>query len=239
MSVDCGSNDRVTLTCVLTYQLARTGVIESCTGLLLTTCLLDHYFVVAHCSLICHDSQQYNAIAKEHNQKVNWITVAKELGIHVKVREKYARMHSRAEQRGFDWEKNGDWKIKDHPEIFMEPTQAEQKAKMPPPPPHASTTVLIEGNKEVIPDEAAVAAAVVDASGAVSADPSVSQIKMEQEATEQVVDAVVPPTKEQTAAAAAVAASLVNDPTSGASLIDEAATSAATEKATETVAAEV
>jgi chemotaxis protein histidine kinase CheA len=34
---------------------------------------------------------KYNAIAKEHNQKVNWITVAKELGIHVKVREKYAR----------------------------------------------------------------------------------------------------------------------------------------------------
>lgn len=35
---------------------------------------------------------KYNAIAKEHNQKVNWITVAKELGIHVKVREKYSRM---------------------------------------------------------------------------------------------------------------------------------------------------
>jgi hypothetical protein len=63
---------------------------------------------------------KYNAIAKEHNQKVNWITVAKELGIHVKVREKYARMHSRAEQRGFDWEGNGYWKIKDHPEVFLE-----------------------------------------------------------------------------------------------------------------------
>ena len=37
---------------------------------------------------------KYNAIAKEHNQKVNWITVAKELGIHVKVREKYSRMVS-------------------------------------------------------------------------------------------------------------------------------------------------
>jgi len=35
---------------------------------------------------------KYNAIAKEHNQKVNWNTVAKELGIHVKVREKYSRM---------------------------------------------------------------------------------------------------------------------------------------------------
>ena len=60
---------------------------------------------------------KYNAIAKEHNQKVNWITVARELGIHVKVREKYARMHSRAEQRDFDWEQNGHWKIKDHPEV--------------------------------------------------------------------------------------------------------------------------
>jgi hypothetical protein len=93
---------------------------------------------------------KYNAIAKEHNQKVNWTTVAKELGIHVKVREKYARMHFRAEQRGFDWVKYGDWKIKDHPEIFLEPTQAEQKAKMPLPPPDASTTVLIsDTNREV------------------------------------------------------------------------------------------
>ena len=62
---------------------------------------------------------KYNAIAKEHNRKVHWITVARELGIHVKVREKYARMHFRAEQRGFDWERNGDWKIKDHPEVRM------------------------------------------------------------------------------------------------------------------------
>ena len=92
---------------------------------------------------------KYNAIAKEHNQKVNWITVAKELGIHVKVREKYARMHSRAEQRGFDWVKYGHWKIKDHPEIFIEPTETEQKAKMPLPPPDTNTTVLIAGTKEV------------------------------------------------------------------------------------------
>ncbi|VEU34140.1 unnamed protein product [Pseudo-nitzschia multistriata] len=76
---------------------------------------------------------KYNAIAKEHNQRVNWITVAKDLGIHVKVREKYARMHSRACQRNFDFVANGHWKIKDHPEIFQEPTPAEQKARMPPP----------------------------------------------------------------------------------------------------------
>lgn len=55
---------------------------------------------------------KYNAIAKEHNQKVNWITVAKELGIHVKVREKYARMHARAEARGFDFATCGHYKIK-------------------------------------------------------------------------------------------------------------------------------
>ena len=144
---------------------------------------------------------KYNAIAKEHNQKVNWITVARELGIHVKVREKYARMHSRAEQRGFDWVKNGDWKIKDHPHIFTEPTVAEQKAKMPPPPPHPATTVLIDGSKEVVTEEvvaAAVETAVHEATSAKVAG---------------VVDAVIPTSDEQTAAAAAVAASFVADPT--------------------------
>jgi hypothetical protein len=60
---------------------------------------------------------KYNAIAREHNQKVCWSTVARELGINVKVREKYARMHARAEARGFDWLNNGHWKIKDHPEV--------------------------------------------------------------------------------------------------------------------------
>ena len=68
---------------------------------------------------------KYNAIAKQHNQKVNWITVAKELGIHVKVREKYARMYSRAEQRGFDFVNCGHYKIKDYPHIFLDPTVSE------------------------------------------------------------------------------------------------------------------
>jgi hypothetical protein len=140
--------------------------------------------------------EKYNAIAKEHNQKVNWITVSKELGIHVKVREKYARMHFRAEQRGFDWVKYGYWKIKDHPEIFVEPTQAEQKAKMPLPPPSENHTVLVNGTKEVTDEAVAAAAAVVDAS--VNTPP---------------VDAVVQTTAEQTAAAAAVAATWVADPT--------------------------
>jgi len=147
---------------------------------------------------------KYNAIAKEHNQKVNWTTVAKELGIHVKVREKYARMHSRAEQRGFDWVKFADWKIKDHPEIFLEPTQAEQKAKMPPPAHDTSRTVLIEGNKEVSDEAVAAAAAVVDAS--VTAPP---------------VDNVVKTTDEHTEAAAAVAATLVADPTAGFEEVDD------------------
>ena len=60
---------------------------------------------------------KYNAIAREHNQKVCWSTVARELGINVKVREKYSRMHGRAEERGFDWLNHGHWKIKDHPEV--------------------------------------------------------------------------------------------------------------------------
>lgn len=140
---------------------------------------------------------KYNAIAKEHNQKVNWITIAKELGIHVKVREKYARMHSRAEQRGFDWEANSDWKVKDHPEIFLEPTLAEQKAKMSLPPLQIERTVLIENNKEVTDEAVAAAAAVVDAS--VTAPP---------------VDTVVQTTDEHHGTAAAIAAtSLVADPT--------------------------
>jgi hypothetical protein len=71
---------------------------------------------------------KYNAIAKEHNQKkVHWITVASELGIHVKVREKYARMHARAEYRGFDWEKDGHLQIKDHPAMFMDPLRMRRK----------------------------------------------------------------------------------------------------------------
>lgn len=64
---------------------------------------------------------KYNAIAKEHNQKVNWIVVAKELGIHVKVREKYARMHARAKTRGFDFVNWGGYRIKDYPQYFLDP----------------------------------------------------------------------------------------------------------------------
>jgi hypothetical protein len=73
---------------------------------------------------------KYNAIAKQHNQKVNWSTVSKELGIHVKVREKYARMHSRALQRGFDFKLCGHFKIKEHPHIFLDPIVPQQKVKM-------------------------------------------------------------------------------------------------------------
>ncbi len=135
---------------------------------------------------------------------MNWSTVAKELGIHVKVREKYARMHSRAEQRGFDWEKNAHYRIKDNPHIFLEPTDAEQKARMPPPPPDPASTVLIEGPSSEHHEEehghhsdaVAAAAAVVDASG---------------------VDSSLEPNDDQTAAA--VAATLVADPT--ASIVED------------------
>ena len=64
---------------------------------------------------------KYNAIAKQHNQKVNWNVVAKELGIHVKVREKYSRMHARAKARGFDFVNWGHYRIKDYPQYFLDP----------------------------------------------------------------------------------------------------------------------
>jgi hypothetical protein len=64
---------------------------------------------------------KYNAIAKANNQRVNWVVVSKELGIHVKVREKYARMHSRALARGFDFDNWGHYRIKDYPQYFTDP----------------------------------------------------------------------------------------------------------------------
>lgn len=97
---------------------------------------------------------KYSAIAREHNQRVSWTTIARELGIHVKVRQKYSRMHTRAEQRNFDWQRNGHWKIKDHPEIFIEPTEVEKRAKMPLPPRDEAKTVMVdETNKEISPRE--------------------------------------------------------------------------------------
>ena len=67
---------------------------------------------------------KYNAIAQEHNRKVNWAVVAKELGLHVKVREKYARMHLRARSRGFDFVNWGHYRIKDYPQFFLDPLGA-------------------------------------------------------------------------------------------------------------------
>lgn len=67
---------------------------------------------------------KYNAIAKEQNKKVKWSMVSKELGINVKVREKYARMHSRATMRGFDFVNWGHYRIKDYPQYFHEPLEA-------------------------------------------------------------------------------------------------------------------
>ncbi len=65
--------------------------------------------------------EKYNAAAKEHNKRVKWIMVAKELGINVKVREKYARMHARAKMRGFDFVNWGHYRIKDYPQYFLDP----------------------------------------------------------------------------------------------------------------------
>jgi hypothetical protein len=111
------------------------------------------------------------------------------------------KQHARAESRGFDWEKNADWKIKDHPEIFMEPTPDERKAKMPSTinvDANGRSTVLIDGTREATDEAAAAAAAVVDAS--VNPPP---------------VESVVETTNEHAAAAASVveAASMVADPT--------------------------
>lgn len=66
---------------------------------------------------------KYNAVAKEHNKRVKWQMVAKELGINVKVREKYARMHARAKMRGFDFVNWGHYRIKDFPQYFLDPLQ--------------------------------------------------------------------------------------------------------------------
>lgn len=65
--------------------------------------------------------KRYNNIAKQHGQRAGWLTVARELGIHVKVREKYSRMHARATARGFDWQTCGHFKVRDYPSIFQDP----------------------------------------------------------------------------------------------------------------------
>ena len=64
---------------------------------------------------------KYTQIARNHNQRVTWQTVSSEIGINVKVREKYARYHVRAKARGFNFKTHGHVKIKDYPEIFMHP----------------------------------------------------------------------------------------------------------------------
>jgi len=180
---------------------------------------------------------KYNAIAKEHNQRVNWITVAKELGIHVKVREKYARMHSRACQRNFDFVRNGHWKIKDHPEIFQEPTPAEQKARMPPPlPPSIDATATATTQAVGMETDGDAAAKITDATE--GSDPGGEPLQQapappEQESMkkEEVAVATDPPVPAAThhlgipnsvdaAAAAATAAAVVDAAGVGGATID-------------------
>eukprot|EP00590_Aulacoseira_subarctica_P000193 CAMPEP_0172429038 /NCGR_PEP_ID=MMETSP1064-20121228/48737_1 /TAXON_ID=202472 /ORGANISM="Aulacoseira subarctica , Strain CCAP 1002/5" /LENGTH=449 /DNA_ID=CAMNT_0013174157 /DNA_START=71 /DNA_END=1417 /DNA_ORIENTATION=- len=66
---------------------------------------------------------------KGSKKKYSWSAVAQDVGLHVKVREKYARMHNRALVRGFDFEKNGHYKIKDHQEIFHRSLRADEISK--------------------------------------------------------------------------------------------------------------
>ena len=78
----------------------------------------DLHQIVTHAKNLFY---KYNTIARAHSKKVSWAMISKELGIHVKVREKYNRMHSRAIKRNFDFKKCAHYKIKNHPEIFLEP----------------------------------------------------------------------------------------------------------------------
>jgi hypothetical protein len=153
---------------------------------------------------------KYNAIAKEHNQRVNWITVAKELGIHVKVREKYARMHSRACQRKFDFVQNGHWKIKDHPEIFQEPTAAEQKARMPPPlpPPIENPTVIAVTS--VVADRKVAIATGTNGQGAELAGTPGAQLQRQPAKIEDVAESM--PVATNTPAQASPAVPETSDP---------------------------
>ena len=157
-------------------EKARSAIIVSTAG--------DLHQIVTHAKNLWN---KYDAIAREHNQKVSWLTVCNELGLHVKVREKYARMHARAERRGFDWVANADWKIKEHPEVslfstlgilgsititfsnvfiskyFSESPQQEPKSK------HCSSSTILSNSDCQESDDladaaAAAAAAVIDAS---------------------------------------------------------------------------
>lgn len=130
MAAQAAANAAVAMMGVTTYQKEETTAsIKKLRSAIVVSNASDLNQIVTHSKNLW---MKYNAIAKEHNQKVNWITVAKELGIHVKVREKYARMHARALHRGFDFDKCGHFKIKQHPEIFLEPLTPEQKSKLEP-----------------------------------------------------------------------------------------------------------
>ena len=61
----------------------------------------------------------HDPVTKESDQKNRWAAVAQELGVSAKVREKYARMHLRATQRGFDFAKWGHYRIRDYPHFFF------------------------------------------------------------------------------------------------------------------------
>ena len=78
----------------------------------------DLHQIVTHANNL---HAKYKAIADAHGTTVSWSTIAREIGIGVKVREKYSRMYKRAIERNFDFSLHGHWKLRDHPEIFTEP----------------------------------------------------------------------------------------------------------------------
>jgi len=130
MAAQAAANAAVAMMGVTTYQKEDINdSMKKARSAIVVSTAWDLNQIVTHSKNLW---MKYNAIAKEHNQKVNWITVAKELGIHVKVREKYARMHARALHRGFDFDKCGHYRIKQHPEIFLEPLTPEQKSELEP-----------------------------------------------------------------------------------------------------------
>jgi len=130
MAAQAAANAAVAMMGVTTYQKEDINAsMKKARSAIVVSTAWDLNQIVTHSKNLW---MKYNAIAKEHNQKVNWITVAKELGIHVKVREKYARMHARALHRGFDFDKCGHFRIKQHPEIFLEPLTPEQKSELEP-----------------------------------------------------------------------------------------------------------
>lgn len=194
-AAQAAANAAVAMMGVTTYQKEDiTASIKKARSAIVVSTASDLNQIVTHSKNLW---MKYNAIAKEHNQKVNWITVAKELGIHVKVREKYARMHARALHRGFDFEKYGHFRIKEHPEIFLEPLTPKQKSKLETHSQNPNDTVMMVHCPKEIPQpfstisDDQVAAAVDAAIKTVPVSQSVDGCFEDASAAATAVDAVM------------------------------------------------